>query len=62
MRRILKRLLNAFLVLGCACAPVVRAHDRPAGAVIFEDVRILNDATDQLSVPSNVPRSHVKIS
>jgi len=54
MHRILKSLLNAVLVLGCVSAPVVRAQDQPPGAVIFEDVRIFNGTSDQLSAPSNV--------
>lgn len=54
MRRILKNLLHAVLVLSCASAPVALAQDRLPGAVIFEDVRIFDGISDRLSAPSNV--------
>jgi imidazolonepropionase-like amidohydrolase len=45
--------LNAVLVVACVLAPVARAQDQPAG-VLFENVRIFNGTSGQLSGPSNV--------
>ncbi len=56
MHPILKHLLlNAALVVGSVSAPAaVWEQERPAEAVIFEDVRIFSGSTDRLSGPSNV--------
>jgi imidazolonepropionase-like amidohydrolase len=48
-----RNLLNAVLVVGCVLAPVAHAQDQPA-AVLFEDVRIFNGTSGQLSGLSNV--------
>ena len=49
-----KCLLNAVLAIGCLPAPVAIAQDRPVGGVLFENVRIFNGTSGQLSGPSNV--------
>ncbi len=54
MHPIVKTLSIAVLVLSGAAAPVARAQDKAPGAVVFEDVRIFDGSSDQLSGPSNV--------
>ena len=48
-----KRLLNAVVVVACFLASAAHAQD-PSAGVIFEDVRIFNGTSGQLSAPSNV--------
>ena len=47
-------LLSVVLVLGCLLAPVVVAEDLPSDGVLFENVRIFNGISGQLSGPANV--------
>ncbi len=54
MYRLREHLWTVFLVVGCVWASVTLAQDRPAGGVLFENVRIFDGTTDRLSGPSNV--------
>jgi imidazolonepropionase-like amidohydrolase len=54
MHRVHTSLSKAVLVIGCLLAPVAVAQDRPPGGVLFENVRIFNGRSGQLSAPSNV--------
>jgi imidazolonepropionase-like amidohydrolase len=54
MYRLREHLWIVFLVVGCVSASVTLAQDRPAGGVLFENVRIFDGTTDRLSGPSNV--------
>ena len=54
MKRVCERLLIASLILGCLLAPVALAQDQKPDGVLFENVRIFNGTSGELSRPTNV--------
>jgi len=54
MLRSFQTRLRALLILGCAIAQVAQAQAPQRAGVIFENVRIFDGTSDQLSAPSNV--------
>jgi imidazolonepropionase-like amidohydrolase len=48
------RVLSAFLLVLCGIGPVTIAQDAPPGAVLFENVRVFDGTSAQLSGPTNV--------
>jgi imidazolonepropionase-like amidohydrolase len=54
MLHMVKNLFNTVVVLGGVLMPAARAQAPLPAAVIFENVRIFNGTSDQLSAPSNV--------
>jgi len=49
-----KHVLRALLILGCASAQAAQAQGPQPNGVLFENVRIFNGTSAQLSAPSNV--------
>jgi imidazolonepropionase-like amidohydrolase len=54
MHSLRENLLAAAFVLGCCTAPIASAQGEPSSAVLFENVRIFNGTSGQLSTPANV--------
>jgi imidazolonepropionase-like amidohydrolase len=54
MKLYTKAVLNALLILGCVITQATHAQTPQPAGVIFENVRIFNGTSDQLTAPSNV--------